>query len=86
VDTLRHTPAGIPLVTFRLAHASRQIEAGHPRTVECEVNGVALGEQALEMAARRTGEAVRVLGFLSRKNRMSAQLVLHATRTESVEG
>lgn len=54
--------------------------------VECEVNGVALGEQAVEMAARRVGEAVRVRGFLSRKNRMSAQLVLHATRTESVEG
>ena len=86
VEALRHTPAGIPLLNFTLAHASSQIEAGHERRVECEVKGVALGAIAAQMARLRAGDAIRVLGFLNRKNRMSAQLVLHATRTETIEG
>ena len=82
VEPLRHTPAGMPLVHFTLAHASTQIEAGHERTVECEVKGVALGEPATGMARLKAGDEIAVHGFLNRKNRMSAQLVLHATRTE----
>ena len=45
-----------------------------------------LGAIAAQMARLRAGDAIRVLGFLNRKNRMSAQLVLHATRTETIEG
>lgn len=86
LEPLRHTPAGMPLVHFTLSHASTQIEAGHERRVECEVRGVALGEPAARMARWKAGDAVRVQGFLNRKNRMSAQLVLHATRTELLEG
>ena len=82
IEPLRHTPAGMPLVHFTLAHVSTQIEAGHERRVECEVKGVALGEPATSMARLKAGDDVSVHGFLNRKNRMSAQLVLHATRTE----
>ena len=85
VEPLRHTPAGVPLLHFLLAHASSQIEAGHERRVECEVKGIALGEPATQMARLKAGDEIRVHGFLSRKNRMSAQLVLHATRTELKE-
>jgi len=82
IEPLRHTPAGIPLLYFRLVHRSRQIEAGLKRQVECEMNGVAMAETAVAMSRLKAGQAVRVSGFLNRKNRMSAQLVLHAAKAE----
>ena len=82
---LRHTPAGLPLLQFKLAHKSQQIEAGYRRQVECEVSCVALGEAATRLSKLAAGTAVKVTGFLNRKNRMSAQLVLHATLTEIVK-
>ena len=82
IEPLRHTPAGLPLLSFRLAHNSMQLEAGYKRQVECEVRGVALGAAAAAMSRLRTGDEIRVNGFFDRKNRMSTQLVLHAMRTE----
>lgn len=82
IEALRHTPAGLPLIQFRLAHQSQQLEGGFKRQVECELNCVALGEVATGLATLEAGAQVRVTGFLNRKNRMSAQLVLHATQTE----
>ena len=82
VEPLRHTPAGIPLLHFKLVHRSRQIEAGLKRQVECEMSGVAMAEVAVTMSRLKAGQAVRVSGFLNRKNRMSAQLILHAAAAE----
>jgi primosomal replication protein N len=82
IEPLRHTPAGLPLLSFRLAHNSMQLEAGYKRQVECEVRGVALGPAATEMSSLKTGEEIRVNGFFDRKNRLSGELVLHAIRTE----
>ena len=82
VEPLRHTPAGLPLLQFKLAHKSLQIEAGFRRQVECEVNCVALGDAATQMAGLKAGAEISATGFLNRKNRMSVQLVLHATQTE----
>jgi len=81
-EPLRHTPAGLPLLNFRVAHKSLQVEAGYRRQVECEVTCVALGDAAMQLSRARAGTEVRVTGFLNRKNRMSTQLVLHATSTE----
>jgi primosomal replication protein N len=86
LEPLRHTPAGIPLLQFRVAHKSVQVEAGYRRQVDCEVNCVAMGPAATALARSRAGAGVRVTGFLNRKNRMSAQLVLHATETETLKG
>lgn len=80
IEPLRHTPAGVPLLNFRLAHKSQQIEAGYKRQVECEMNGVAIGDTAVEISRLQTGQAISVSGFLNRKNRMSAQLILHVTK------
>jgi primosomal replication protein N len=85
IEPLRHTPAGIPLINFKLAHKSRQVEAGFKRQVECEMNGVAMGEVALAMARLAAGEEVHLSGFLNRKNRMSTQLILHVTEAHSLK-
>jgi primosomal replication protein N len=82
IEPLRHTPAGLPLLQFKLAHRSVQIEAGYKRQVECDVNCVAMGEAATSLSRITAGAEVKVTGFLNRKNRMSTQLVLHATQTE----
>jgi primosomal replication protein N len=82
IEPLRYTPAGIPLLHFRIVHRSRQVEAGIERQVECELQGVALGEVAVAMARFGPGQRVRVSGFLDRKNRMSVQPILHTTEAQ----
>ena len=82
VDALRFTPAGLALLHFKLAHRSMQLEAGIKRQVECEVNCVILGEAATALSRSRAGSPVKVTGFLNRRNRMSAQLVLHASSAD----
>ena len=84
-EPLRHTPAGLPLVQFRLAHKSVQLEAGYKRQVECEVSCIAMGDAAVTLSRLEGGTQVRVTGFLNRKNRMSRELVLHANSTEIVK-
>ena len=81
-EALRHTPAGLPILQFKLAHKSVQIEAGFKRQVECDVVCVALGDFATMLSRTKAGAEAKVTGFLNRKNRFSAQLVLHATEIE----
>jgi primosomal replication protein N len=47
--------------------------------VECILQCVALGTVATAASDTRSGDRIGVSGFLNRKNRMSMQLVLHAT-------
>jgi primosomal replication protein N len=85
IEPLRYTPAGIPLLGFKLMHRSRQTEAGLKRQVECEMGGVAMAEVALAMSRLKPGQAVKVSGFVNRKNRMSTQLILHATDARAIK-
>ena len=85
VEPLRYTPAGIPLLGFRLLHRSRQTEAGLTRQVECELGGVAMAEVAVAMSRLKPGQAVKLNGFLNRKNRMSTQVILHATEATAIK-
>jgi len=86
LEALRYTPAGIPVVNFRISHASERAEAGAVRAVECEIAGLAFEREARLMAAAKPGMQVKVAGFLDRKSRGSRQLVLHTTDIEFVEG
>ena len=40
---LRHTPAGLPALDVRLAHASQVEHAGMPRQVALEIHATAIG-------------------------------------------
>jgi primosomal replication protein N len=86
LDVLRHTPAGVPLLRFRLSHESSRDEAGSQRKVDCEIAGVAFEREAKLLAAARLGSAVTVTGFLAARSRTSRQPVLHATHIEFTEG
>ncbi len=77
VEPIRHTPAGLPLVNFKLAHLSAQIEAGLQRQTELEISAVAVGEIAATVAKFQVGDRVTVQGFLAAKRRMGKQLGTH---------
>ena len=83
---VRYTPAGIPVIEFRLAHASEQIEAGQPRRVECEMPCLALGQMAQVMADSKPGDGLALSGFLAARSRNSRTLVLHVIQIEFLEG
>ena len=85
IEPLRRTPAGIPLINFKLVHRSQQVEGGYKRQVDCELAGIAVGETAMAMSRMQQGGLVSVEGFLNRKNRMSAQLILHVTKAQELK-
>jgi len=84
--SLRHTPAGIPVLNFRIGHVSEQIEAGLERKIECELPVVALGQNARLIQGARPGEEMTLTGFLAAKSAKSKQPVLHVERIEFKEG
>ena len=83
---LRHTPAGVAALEFKLAHESEQEEAGVTRRVEAEVAAIAFEAQARLVAGRPLGSPVKVEGFLSAKSKRAKRLMLHVTNIEFVEG
>ena len=86
LQSLRHTPAGIPVVEFRLAHESQRAEAGAHRRVHAEIDAVAFEAQARLLAAGPLGRLLKAEGFLCAKNRRSRKPVLHVTNIEFIEG
>nr|WP_282099980.1 primosomal replication protein N [Thauera aromatica] len=83
---LRRTPAGVPVASCVLAHASKQLEAGLIRDVSIEVQAVALGELAAVLASAVPGGAIRATGFLAAKSQRSRNPVLHLNTIEFLEG
>jgi primosomal replication protein N len=81
-ETLRFTPAGIPVVTLTLDHQSTQEEATVPREVKATIDTVALGPLAQRMDAVQIGQSVRVSGFLANRSRRSSRVVLHVNEFE----
>ena len=81
-ETLRHTPAGIPILVLTLRHESRQVEGGMPRQVEFEIEAMAVGELAQSMNSVEAGTAVQVTGFLASRSRLSSRVVLHVNEFE----
>ena len=86
LQSLRYTPAGVPVVEFRLAHASERAEAGAIRKVNAEIDAVAFEAQARLLAAGPMGRLLKAEGFLCAKNRQSKKPVLHVTNIEFIEG
>jgi primosomal replication protein N len=82
LDKLRYTPAGVPVLKFRLQHDSSQTEAGSARKVNCEIAAVAFEREAKLLAAAELGSNLKVTGFLAAKGRTSRAIVLHATEIE----
>ncbi len=85
-EQLRHTPAGMPALNFRIGHVSEQVEAGKPRNVSLEIDGVALGEVAEKLSRMPLEGQYSFEGFLALRNRQSRVAVLHVNRFELNKG
>ena len=83
-DALRFTPAGIPILKFRVTHISKQNEAGGVRDVGCELDAVAFDAEARLLAATSLGTALKLQGFLDRKTKSGRSVVLHVNQIEFV--
>ena len=79
---LRFTPAGVPVLEFRLRHESEQVEAGISRRVECEIAAIIVGPQARNLQGALPGVKISVIGFLAARSRNSRQPMLHVNIIE----
>jgi primosomal replication protein N len=81
-EALRHTPAGVPILTFTLKHESMQVEGAVPRQVGFEIEAMAMGDVAQGMSALQAGQKIRLAGFLGSRSRLSTRVVLHVNQFE----
>ncbi len=72
------------MTEFKISHISRQMEAGLPRQVECEISAMALAQMAKTVSSMEPGATVKLTGFLAKKSRMSTQLVLHVNNVDII--
>ena len=84
IETLRYTPAGIPLLSFVLRHLSEQVEAGMQRRVECDVNAMVMGPLAERSQSIKVGEFYKASGFLAKRSLKSTQLVMHINTLDKI--
>jgi primosomal replication protein N len=82
---LRFTPAGVPVVEFKIDHQSEQDEAGSKRKIGAEITAVAFEAQARLVAKAKPGSGVKLEGFLGAKSKRSKRIVLHVTNIEFME-
>ena len=79
-NELRHTPAGLAALNFRIGHVSEQVEAGKSRSVNLEIDGVALGEVAQKLSTAAQEAEYWFEGFLAMRSKLSRQPVFHVNR------
>ncbi len=84
-ESLRYTPAGIPMVSAKLRHLSQQREADTNRTVELELAAVFPGRLAQAADRVALGTALRLRGFLAPRRKASKTLVMHVTEFDLSE-
>jgi primosomal replication protein N len=65
VQSLRYTPAGIPVLNLVLEHESQQTELDTPRTVSLQIRAVAFGPLAETLQKQALNELVVFDGFLA---------------------
>ncbi|MFN7856253.1 MAG: primosomal replication protein N [Acidovorax sp.] len=75
-EPLRCTPAGLPAITLRLEHESRQTEAGATREVKAAMKAIAFGAVAERLARQNIGSLWTFTGFLANP-RNGRTAVLH---------
>jgi primosomal replication protein N len=81
-EMLRYTPAGIPIVSGKLAHSSQQLEAKVHRLVEFEISALAVGEISGRFSQLELSQLYLFTGFMARKNRNSKSLIFHLTNID----
>ena len=76
-QTVRFTPAGIPVLSLDFQHESEQLEAGVKRKVKAQIVLVAAGEIAKAIDTVSLGQKVRLYGFITERRKDSKSLAMH---------
>jgi primosomal replication protein N len=74
---LRYTPAGVAVLELGLACDGVVVEAGAERSLQFEIDAIALGEVAQRLDRIGLGTRLRLTGFLAPRSRRSRRLILH---------
>lgn len=75
--TLRHTPAGLPVLDVWLEHESQLEEAGQMRRVRARLRSIAIGAVAERLARQPMGTVWRFEGFLAGSGAQASRVVFH---------
>ena len=73
---MRYTPAGLPALDVRVAHASSVQHEGESRQVSLEIHATAFGVLASQLALMAVGDTALFSGFLA-KQRNGRGVMLH---------
>lgn len=84
LDTLRYTPAGVPLIECRIRHESKLLEAHTERVVKLEIAAIAMGDLARKVSQVNLDQTIRISGFLAQKSQKSQHIVLHICSLENI--
>ena len=75
---LRHTPAGLPALDFRLEHQSELSEDNQVRKVSVQIKAIAIGAITQALAKLALGDSGTFAGFLA-GSRNGRGLLFHVT-------
>lgn len=83
----RHSPAGVALTRFTVEHRARRIVNGVSRETRFRIVVAAAAELGRSAAVLRSGDRVRIHGYLSRSDiRMDERhITLHAESIERLQ-
>lgn len=84
-ESLRYTPAGVPIVGCTLSHRSEVTEAGVLRKIELTLSAVVVGELSDWLARCKLGCSARFVGFLAPRSRKARVLVFHILHITELE-
>lgn len=85
LDSLRYTPAGLPVLTLWLTHESWQTELDEPYLAKVEIQAKVLGEMAKNWQYL-PGSMVEINGFLAQKSIHNVRPVLHIQCVHEYKG
>ncbi|WP_133648973.1 primosomal replication protein N [Paraburkholderia flava] len=81
-ETVRYTPAGVPIASCTLHHRAEVVEAGITRQIELTMQAVAAGEASGKLENCAMGVETLFTGFLAKKSRNAKTLVFHITELQ----
>jgi primosomal replication protein N len=81
LETVRFTPAGIPVLNLRIRNESEQNEAGLKRIINVDIESVVIGE--LASYDLEVGNKFSFFGFFDKRSKKSNHLVFHVTQIKN---
>jgi len=78
-DTIRFTPAGIPVLHCQLEHAGEAMEVQMSRKVQMSVEAIAIGPVHWDVEQMDLGTEAVFEGFMAPKSLRNQRLVFHIT-------